>query len=502
MLEKGSTTAATIKAYQIASDIVLNTQTNTLSNKGVSIELENRLVSLLAYFIDHQNEVLQKERVIKTIWQGKVVNDDSLAVAVSYLRKALGDNSRAPQFIKTIPGVGYQFIAQAQPILESGETDADPLTTTTTYSSAPKNIWRITLIASSVLLALAIFTHLYFKQKPLIARETTSGDTTTAAQPNLFKPSIGYQTAIRLLNTNEPENWRLAIKAFRDLIASDGESAELYVGLANAKIQLLNNKISIKENCKEVVGLLEKAVTLNADLATAHHSLANSTFWCQRDYTLAEQHYLRAIQLNPKDDSVLISYAQLLLAQRRFSEALAQTEQARRLNPLHYSVPDIVWILQMQGRDDLAARELDRILTTEPDNRYYHISAQRIFKSMNDSDKAFAQLQWLMRDSGISADALKEIEQDFKRGGLEAVNEWLLTHKVNADLGDYSPPLSWARYALAAKKYDVALDHLEAAYEERQAPMLWAGIDPAYEPVRNHPRFQKILDQLKTVENK
>jgi DNA-binding winged helix-turn-helix (wHTH) protein len=130
-----STTAPTINAYQIASDIVLNTHTNSLSNKGVIIELENRLVSLLIYFINHQNDVLHKEHLLKTIWHGKVVNDDSLAVAVSYLRKALGDNSRAPQFIKTIPGVGYQFIAEVKPLSQRTEHEFKSITSATTPAS-------------------------------------------------------------------------------------------------------------------------------------------------------------------------------------------------------------------------------------------------------------------------------------------------------------------------------------------------------------------------------
>jgi hypothetical protein len=85
---------------------------------------------------------------------------------------------------------------------------------------------------------------------------------------------------------------------------------------------------------------------------------------------------------------------------------------------------------------------------------------------------------------------------------LVGFNRWLLTRKTTAELSEYTPPLAWARYALVAKEYDVALDYLEAAYAQRQSPMLWAGVDPAYEPVRNTPRFQKILAQLNEAENK
>ena len=104
-------------------------RTNVLARGEIRIDLENRLVLLLIFFIEHQSEVLTKDRILKTIWQGKVVNDDSLAVAISHLRKALGDNSRAPEYIKTLPGVGYQFIARAGVVSPNDIETVSPLTT-------------------------------------------------------------------------------------------------------------------------------------------------------------------------------------------------------------------------------------------------------------------------------------------------------------------------------------------------------------------------------------
>src|SRR5690606_16043969 len=88
-------------------------RSNSLRRGDTRVELENRLVLLLIFFIENKGDILDKERILKTIWHGKVVNDDSLAVAISHLRKALGDNSRAPEYINTIPGTGYQLIAKA-----------------------------------------------------------------------------------------------------------------------------------------------------------------------------------------------------------------------------------------------------------------------------------------------------------------------------------------------------------------------------------------------------
>lgn len=474
----------TTSRYQIGTDLLLNVHTNSLSGRDTRIELEHRLVQLLVYFIDHQGAVIEKDLLLKTIWQGKVVNEDSLAVAVSHLRKALGDSARSPVFIKTIPGIGYQFIGSAQPLSESASAIIPEIARSFRFGIP-------VFTAAAVILVVALC--LYFYQRV----------STVNTSPVYSEDGAGEQQAAnQLLLQYNPEAWRLAIQKFRDLINSQGESAEFYLGIADAKVKLLGEKLALTENCLEVIGLLQKSLSLNAELAAAQRSLANATFWCQRDYALAEQHYQAAIRLNPGDDLAPMFYAQFLLSQRRFAESLRQVEHSRRLNPLNYSLPNVVWIYQMQLRDDLALQELQRILTTEPDNRYYHISAQRIFTRMGDHRKAFEQWLWLMGDAGFSAADLETAQQAFAKGGLSAVNHWLLLRKEPADLGEYTPPLSWARYALAAGQYDMALDYLEAAYDQRQSPLLWASVDPAYEAVRKHPQFQKIVQQLSLPENK
>lgn len=471
-----------VVCYQIGDHFLLNTHSNRLTRDDQVIELEDRLVLLLVYFIEHAGEVLHKDVLLKAIWHGKVVNEDSVAVAVSYLRKALGDSSRSPTFIKTIQGKGYQFIGRAEPL-----------------ASGPSPVVEKPALSKKYLVLPAIAAFLAFL---LVLAYTLKPRSITSEKPAAsIEWQRDFQAANKLLAQSDAESLRLAIKQFRQMLAVHGDSAQVYLAIADAKTRLLNEKVTLKENCVEIIDLAQKALSLEPSLSAAHKTVANMAFWCKRDTVYAEHHYLEAIKLNPQDDSVLMNYAQLLLALKRFDESLAKVEQARRLNPVNYSVPNVVWIYQMQGRDDLAERELDRILTTEPENRYYHISAKRIYERMGDAEKTFAQWLWLMGDAGFGAKDLDRVQQEFKSGGLAAVNQWLVGQKITADLGDYSPPLAWGRYALLAKDYDAALNFLEAAFEQRQPALLWANVDPAYDPVRSTPRFQQLLARIAQVEN-
>lgn len=474
--------------------------TNSLQRGDTKVELENRLVMLLLLFIDHQGEVLDKERIIKTIWQGKVVNDDSLAVAISHLRKALGDNSRAPAYIKTIPGVGYQLIASAKPY------SADKAKALHAISAIPpevKKSRRFELFAGLFLLLIVVAAVWLVRKSVQQPMNAPAGDPITHESISpldevVLNNFIHAQTQIAGW---EPEQYKLAIQTLRDILLQHPDYAPAYTSMAEAKIKLLQEKLALNENCAEVLGLLDKAIALDQQQPSAWLWRGNAVFWCKRDQVAAERNYQQAIQLNATDDQAPMQYAQLLLAQERFAESLEQVDRARQLNPLNYSVPTVVWIYQMQKRDDLALQELQRIATTEPDNRYTHISAQRVYERLERTQESFEHLLWLMRTAGYPADDLQQVQDAFVRAGLPGVNRWLLERKDAVDLGQYTPPLSWARYALAAGELEVAMDYIEQAFAVRQSPLLWASVDPAYDALRTHPRFQALIMQLQQPES-
>ncbi|ACE85910.1 winged helix-turn-helix domain-containing protein [Cellvibrio japonicus] len=460
---------------------------NSLSSGDQRVELEHRLVALLLMFIDHPGEVLEKERILATIWQGKVVNDDSLAVAISHLRKALGDNPRSPRYIKTIPGVGYQFIASAAPVEEAPATpapvpEAAPLNPVIAERGYPHRrfprspgLWIPILLACLVLL-----TAWYARdeKKPV-------------SSPDELLVLAGTQLA-----SGQAEGWRQAIGSFRQVLKLQPRTAAAYLGIAQAKMWLLGEQLAQPAHCDEVIGLLDKAIQIDSSLVDAWRERGNAYFWCRRDTLTAEANYQRAMALAPEGDTAPMQLAQLRLAQGRFEESLALMDLARQHNPLNYSVPMVVWIYQMNRRQDLAWAELQRITRAEPDDRYYHVSAQRVLASMGREEESFAHWQWLMADAGFDDDKLQAVQAAFAEAGLSGVNRWLLETRDTADLGQYLPPLSWARYALAAGETTQALEFLEQAAALPQVPLLWIAVDPAYSTLSDEPRFRTLVTRL------
>ncbi len=72
--------------------------------------LTPRLVTLLKILMVHPGEVIEREYLFRTVWDTAYTEDTrTLDVHVSWLRRAIEDDPRNPQYIKTIRGVGYRL---------------------------------------------------------------------------------------------------------------------------------------------------------------------------------------------------------------------------------------------------------------------------------------------------------------------------------------------------------------------------------------------------------
>src|SRR3990167_10875077 len=82
----------------------------------VSRRLEPKSLDLLLLLAREPGRVFTREEIFAAVWPGVTVADDTLARAVSKLRKALDDDPKAPRFIETLPKRGYRLIAAPETV--------------------------------------------------------------------------------------------------------------------------------------------------------------------------------------------------------------------------------------------------------------------------------------------------------------------------------------------------------------------------------------------------
>ena len=79
---------------------------------GREARLTPRLTHLLQVLLLHAGEAVEREKLFSEVWETKYTGDTrTLDVHISWLRQALEENPRQPQFLKTIRGVGYRLDA-------------------------------------------------------------------------------------------------------------------------------------------------------------------------------------------------------------------------------------------------------------------------------------------------------------------------------------------------------------------------------------------------------
>lgn len=81
---------------------------------GLAVELERRPLEVLSLLLRHAGEVVTKEELLETVWQGRITVENVLANAVAKLRKGLGET--LSEQIRTQARIGYRFTGQVERI--------------------------------------------------------------------------------------------------------------------------------------------------------------------------------------------------------------------------------------------------------------------------------------------------------------------------------------------------------------------------------------------------
>jgi DNA-binding winged helix-turn-helix (wHTH) protein len=87
--------------------------TRELREGGAAIHLSPKAFDLLQLLLEQRPEVVKKAEVHERIWPGTFVHEASLNVVVAEIRRVLGDDPKAPRFVRTVHRVGYAFCGTA-----------------------------------------------------------------------------------------------------------------------------------------------------------------------------------------------------------------------------------------------------------------------------------------------------------------------------------------------------------------------------------------------------
>ena len=130
----------------VCGDVVVHFDSRRVRSATGVVSLEPRVLEVLRELAGRPGVVLAREQLIDMVWGQGDGSDEALSQAVAKLRRALGDDARAPRFIETVSKAGYRWVFEA----------AAPEAVATPGATPAKRVAKPMLIAAGLTGAVAM----------------------------------------------------------------------------------------------------------------------------------------------------------------------------------------------------------------------------------------------------------------------------------------------------------------------------------------------------------
>lgn len=291
-----------------------------------------------------------------------------------------------------------------------------------------------------------------------------------------------------------------AVGYFQDALRQDPTYAPAYAGLADAyAILALLEFVPPKDAYPEARRMVQKALSLDNELAEAHTSLALIKFQYDWDWEGSEHEFKKAIELNPNYAPAHHFYADMLKAQGRFDEALEQIKLAQELDPLSLAISTGVGhVLYLSRRYDESIEAYTRAVELDPNFMQTHLWFGRPYLQKGMHSEAIAELQKAVSLSGESTIALAMLGHALASAGKKEEADRVMQKLIERSRSQYVPSYWIAVVYNGFRDKANVIAWLEKAYGERSSWLAWAKVEPRFDWLRGDPAFDSIIERVMT----
>jgi eukaryotic-like serine/threonine-protein kinase len=290
------------------------------------------------------------------------------------------------------------------------------------------------------------------------------------------------------------EGIRKSIELFRRAIEEDPTYAAAYAGLADSYAVLgFYCIVAPADAFPKAKAAALKALEIDPQFSEARGTLGYAAHYYDWDVEASEREYRRAIVERPNYAIAHLYYANLLAAQGRFEESLAQFEEGRRLDPLSLIIQTATgWTLYYARRYEEAIREETRALDMVGTYAVaFRIRGMALTK-LERFDEAVADLRRAVEFSNGSTFYSTDLARALAAAGRGDEARRLISELEANAASRYVTPHGLATAYAALGETDRAFAQMEEALRHRALFMTFLDVDPAVDPLRADPRFADV----------
>ena len=419
----------------------------SVSESSEQIALTPRAVSLLFTLVCSKGRVVTKDELLDRVWAGSMVEEGNLSQTMFVLRKTLGDDPKRPKYIRTVPGRGYQFVAEVNEVLKAESYGLERLNR--------------------------------FGVQPAI---------NTNAQK-------AYIQGHSFWNRRTEDGLKRSIEHFEEALRLDPDFANAYAGIAKSHRLLADYyDAAVPPNTRNENG---NDAAMAEYLAEAHTTLAYAQAFYEWDWAAADGSFKKSLGLNPRSAVAHQWYGDFLSVVGRFDEARQHLEHAIKLQPESPVIATGLASYYYARRDarSLISQAL-KIIDLEPSFGYGHFYLGFGYEFQGMDREAVDAFAAAATAFGEPEEIGEELKAAYEQNGMTGMWHMRLEQYETRPHLEHYPSYLKALVPIRLGDKETSLAWLIEAFEQRDRGIIYAKYDPLLSSMRNDPRFHELLRQI------
>jgi TolB-like protein/DNA-binding winged helix-turn-helix (wHTH) protein/Tfp pilus assembly protein PilF len=273
----------------------------------------------------------------------------------------------------------------------------------------------------------------------------------------------------------------------------DPKFALAYSGLAFYYFVAMDWIMPPREAHQKAKLAAEKALSLDPSLAEAQTMLGVISWLDEWNWSAAENHFQRAIELNPSYSTAHQFYGFFLASAGREDQALAEIRRALALDPLSLDLNNALGQVLCRGRRTQECLEQQqKTVELDPNFWFSRMGMGMSYLQAQNYPKAISELNEALR-AGPNPDVLGALGFAYASSGDRQNATKVLAKLRDISAQGYVPPYDIALIHIGLGERDQAFEELRAAREERGFAVVWLNVSSDMDTLRTDSRFKSLV---------